>query len=329
MSFPYDLTELVRAKLAAERRPPDGMLHPSGALTGSIRHLQLEVAGAPMKEPDLVSEVNLLVGTRLHTWFEELYRGRPVMTEVKLDAWLPEGWSGTADWLVWNSEERYFTLGDLKSCKPGAIHYLTSGGSKESQIWQASCYWHACVGMGLTMDPRFNIYHLPKSQNTAREGEMVAPVLNECVPVPLEKLVPVMNERKAAVDAYIGSLPIGDSKSVMENWLTDALAPVQSRDLALRLNKTLKVPALDLKLEPNWSTAYCDFPPELCNCSQQTASKMGHWSLEEDGELSFTFSRGVENSPQNRALVDSKPPKPWHIADLVAAKNAKSSPSAG
>lgn len=75
------------------RRPPDGLLHASGDLVGSLRDAQLRAAGAPMRPFSVADEVVLMTGTLWHTWANEalLAARLPVMQEVKLDRWLPEG----------------------------------------------------------------------------------------------------------------------------------------------------------------------------------------------------------------------------------------------
>ncbi len=294
--FPHDVTELLRAKLEESQRPPDGLLHPSGAMTGSLRHLQLEMAGAPELPRDLVSEVNLEVGTAVHELFETLFKGLAVMTEVKLDAWMPGGWSGTADWVAWDPERRCFILGDLKTCKPGGIIWIHKGGAKESHIWQVSVYWHALRRMGLPLLNGAVVYYLPKSQLLLREGSPVAPTMQEITPLPWDVVEARMTERKRAVDAYLDSIraEVGPDRShaslTASEFLTDKLAPVQEREVRLSLNKKLKRPLIDVKLQPNWSTEFCSFPDELCNCRQQGTNKIGSWDRDEAGRLVYTPS---------------------------------------
>ena len=58
-----------------------------------------------------------MTGTLWHGWAHEalVRTGMPFMQEVKLDRWLPEGWSGTADWVFWNADLGGFVLGDMKT----------------------------------------------------------------------------------------------------------------------------------------------------------------------------------------------------------------------
>lgn len=284
--LPYDPTSLLRAKLEADSRPPDGLLHPSGDLTSSLRHVQLKAAGAPQLERDLVSEFRLKLGTLAHDWFETIFRGAPVMLEVQLDRWLPRGWSGRADWLQWDDARRAFVLGDLKSSKAEAMTWIAKDGMKESHIWQVSAYFWALVEMGLPMVNGFAVYYLPMNQLLAREGSPVSPRVEEGTPLPRDLVWGRMEERRAQVDAYLASLSPNMVEGHPGNYLTDALAPVQSRVAKFSLNKQLKVPAIDVKLAPHWSAAFCDFPDELCDCRQQGTNKIGHWRLN-DGALVY------------------------------------------
>jgi hypothetical protein len=68
------------------------------------------------------------------------------MQEVKLDRrWLPDGWSGTADWIFWNADLGGFVLGDLKTIKGDGITWIEKDGAKREHLWQLSAYWHACT----------------------------------------------------------------------------------------------------------------------------------------------------------------------------------------
>jgi hypothetical protein len=64
-----------------------------------------------------------MTGTLWHGWAHEalVRTGMPFMQEVKLDRWLPEGWSGTADWVFWNADLGGFVLGDMKTIKGDGV----------------------------------------------------------------------------------------------------------------------------------------------------------------------------------------------------------------
>src|SRR5215213_2274771 len=111
----FDVEALLRRRLEADRRPADGLLHCSGDLIGSLRHAQLRAAGAPTVISDIVGDTRMRIGTLTHTDFERIFRGKPVMLEVALEDYLPTGWTGTCDWIAWNTERKAFVLGDLKT----------------------------------------------------------------------------------------------------------------------------------------------------------------------------------------------------------------------
>ncbi len=320
--FPLDLIELLEIELAKNRREPDGKLHASSHLDGSLRHIQLELAGAPQLPTDTASEINLAVGTAIHAIMENATRGLLVMNEVKLDRWLPEGWGGTADVIAWDFERRCFVLGDLKTQKSGSLHYIHSGGAKKAHIWQVSAYYHALVAAGLPMLAACLVLYIPKSQLSASEGSPVYPSAQEVVPLPIEKVHAKMAEQKKAVDAYLASLDrtlTGPAAAGNGWYLTAALAPESPRVVALTLNKALKRPVIDVKLVPGWETQYCSFPDELCGCRHQTATKVGSWDRAEDGQLVYTPRANVDQ-PTDKILQ----PSATLVKALVEAQKAKS-----
>jgi hypothetical protein len=60
--LPIDFGEFIHEELQRGRRAPDGMLHPSSHLKGSLRHAQLDVAGAPKVRSEITSEITLMTG---------------------------------------------------------------------------------------------------------------------------------------------------------------------------------------------------------------------------------------------------------------------------
>jgi hypothetical protein len=56
---------------------------------------------------------------------------------VKLDRWMPEGWSGTADWVFWNADLGGFVLGDLETIKGDGITWIEKDGAKSEQALAA------------------------------------------------------------------------------------------------------------------------------------------------------------------------------------------------
>lgn len=281
--LPIDLTEIVAEMLAEGRREPDYLLHPSGHMLGSLRHAQLDVANAPRVARRTAGDVRLETGTMWHARIAARLQaeGIPVMSEVILTPWLPAGWSGRPDWFIWNPEYKAFGLVDLKTIKGDGIYWIGKDGPKEDHVWQTSLYWHGAKAMGLPLIKRIGVFYLPVSE--ARKGAPPPePTFVEFDPLPWETLRPVVEGRWKSVSAYLESLPfdpreVDVSRGGMEHmdlWITDALAPVQERVFRTKANKTSGF--TDVSLAPHWSTSYCEFPLELCDCALQTENKVGH-----------------------------------------------------
>jgi hypothetical protein len=254
----------------------------------------LEVVGAPKVASELVSDIRLMTGTLWHNWSHDalVAAGVPFMQEVRLAGYLPEGWGGTADWLFWMPEHRGFLLRDKKTMKGEGIRWIASKGAKEEHIWQLSAYWHALYDMGLPMVDGADVLYWPMN-DTSDKRDIIQPQLVEVAILPREQVHAVMHQRWAAVQEYIASLeaiggPHGGrmwEQLMYENptiLLTPALAPEQERVQGIVWNPKTAGGCFDVKLIPHWSTAYCPFPDELCACSAQGTTKIGHYTL--DGE---------------------------------------------
>lgn len=288
--IPVDIPGVVLRALKKQQRPPDGLLHPSSDLIGSLRHAQLTAAGAPKIESPIASQMPLLLGTYLHTWLGEQLEaeGIPFMREVNLQHWLPEGWNGTADFVFFDPEKDGWVLTDLKSQKGESYKFTRDGGAKDEHIWQVSAYWWALVEMGLPMVNGFGIIYLPKNDTTDK-NERVELLVQECDPLPRELVWDTMEERWALTQAYLAEI-----NAERERWseatgahpmdypsyddaLNDKLAPVQER--IQKMWWSAKTNTWDVKLVPHWSAGYCPFPNELCDCSEAGTTKIGHWKL--------------------------------------------------
>lgn len=324
----HDVDALLRRRLAADRRPPDGKLHPSGDLCGSLRHSQLRAAGAPTIESDITSDIRLKIGTLVHSDFERLFRGLPVMLEVKLDPWLPEGWSGTADWLLWDPERRAFQLGDLKTCKPESMGYILRDGVKKEHLWQVSSYYYACEAMGIPLVKGLWVYYLPTGQ-TGPADVNVAPSLQEANPLDRDLVLGTMAERWEATQAYLKAATVGTTRTQLAArgalghiapFLNDELAPVQPRELAVRWTSTASKaggknrPGFKVAYYPHWSTNYCPFPDELCDCRHQKVQTVGHYLREDDGKIVYRPSSATPDQPESIPQLTDK-----DIARLVKA----------
>jgi hypothetical protein len=282
--LPFDLSEIILEELRRGRRPNDGLLHASSHLTGSLRHAQLDVLGAPKVESELLSEITLMTGTMWHSYIHRALQtlGVPYMPEVNLTPWMPLGWGGTADGLFLNPDLDAFVLGDFKTTKGEGIRYIMRDGAKDEHKYQLSIYWYAAKKMfaqTAKIAKVVAVYYLPKN-DTRDKNEVVEPVLADFEPIPWEELQEVTRSRAEAVKEYRESLgPDGyNPHPPVEYYLTEALAPVQERQQVLYLDR--KTNTYDLLLKPHWSAAYCPYPDELCGCSSQGQTKIGMYDTD-------------------------------------------------
>lgn len=285
--LPFDLGEVIHQELLRERRPNDYLLHASSHIMGSIRHAQLDVAGAPKRTSALLDEFVLKTGSLWHEWLHDTLRGLgvPYMAEVNLTPWLPAGWGGTADALIWNPELKGWVLNDWKTIKGEGLKFIRRDGAKPEHIAQTSAYWYAARKMGLPMVKRIAVLYLPKN-DTRSKDELIEPLLVDFAPLPAKQLHGEMKKRSGRVSEYIESLPFDPTDPVevnvrpLSDWVTDALEPVQERVQRAYLDKPSGT--WELKLVPHWSAGFCPFHVELCDCSTQGTTKIGYWDI--DGE---------------------------------------------
>lgn len=283
--LPFDLTEVVHQELEKERRENDYLAHASSHIAGSLRHAQLDVAGAPKIQGELLQEITLKTGTFWHEWMHGTLRrlGVPYMAEVNMTPWLPSGWAGTLDALFWNPELKGFVLTDFKTQKGEGIKWLRRDGAKEEHRLQTSAYWHAAKKMGIPLAKAVAVYYLPKN-DTRSKDDIVEPLLLDFAPIGARTLHANMKKRWGRISEYRESLPSSTAGAVWvpesKDWITDALEPVQAREQRLYLDKDTGT--YDVKLVPHWSAPYCPFPVELCDCSTQGTTKIGYYDL--DGE---------------------------------------------
>ena len=205
--IPIDLTAIIKEGLDADKRPPDRLLHASSDLIGSLRHTQLRFVGAPECPRSLVDDIRLRTGTMWHNYIHDLLgKNRvPFMDEVDLTPWMPEGWSGTADWLFFHPEYEAFVLGDLKTTKGEAIKWKDAKGMSEEHQWQLSAYWHALVEAGFPMLDTFAILYLP--MNNVMQETDPEPVVIEAKPIPAEDVYAQMESRYALTQEYASTVP--------------------------------------------------------------------------------------------------------------------------
>jgi hypothetical protein len=287
-----DLSALLYEELQSERRPNDHLLHASAHLEGSLRHAQLDVAGAPKIHESFVRGVPLWIGSLIHEDIHRMLRKRgvPYLAEVDVTPYLPEGWAGTLDALIWQPEAKAFALADFKTTKGAALRYIEERGAKSAHVLQTSAYYWAAKKMGLPLTKEIGVLYVPKDEARDVEG----PLLVEFEPTPQKELHAEMKERLRRVNEYTASLDhytsgryseyigvVEDPRRIMdrlEGWITDALEPVQEREQVVKYDP--KTETWDVLLKPHWSTAYCSFPDELCNCRTQGVTKIGTYDVD-------------------------------------------------
>ncbi len=236
------------------------------------------------------------IGTLTHTDFERIFRGKPVMLEVNLRRWLPEGWTGTADWIAWNAEKKAFVLGDLKTAKAEGIPWIIRDGIKDTHQHQLSAYYYALRNMGIPLVRGYGVFYLPITQDVR---EPVQPTWQEATPLDEGYMRDLMSERWKLTEAYLESLPMHTKRGKAAAYLTDELAPVQERTIRTYWDKAAskaggkETPGVKVKLVPDWSTSYCDFDRALCDCSTQKPETLGTWFAGPEG-VTFTPSRKKE-----------------------------------
>lgn len=270
--FPVDLPNLLTQAIEADKRPPDGKLHASSDLVGSLRHTQLRVVGAPTRPERTGSGFRNMTGTLWHKYVENLLRGNgvEVETEVKLDDSMPRGWSGTADYIFFHPGYEAYVLGDLKTVKAENMFFISRDGAKEEHIWQLSLYFHALVERGLPMLNAVGVLYIPFF-DTHITSPSPQPLLQEVTPLPSEVVLERAESRFNAVREVFEGLDRGDK-------LEELLAPEQDR-----VQKKVwdgKKAIFNVLLVPHWSAAYCDWDAPLCNCRDQGTTKIGHYDLD-------------------------------------------------
>src|SRR5678810_502787 len=112
----------------------------------------------------------MFTGTMWHKHIGDSFvaQGIPAIQEISVTPWLPKGWSGIADWLVWNPNTEKFVLGDLKTTKGEGIKFIKEYGIKLEHHWQVSAYWHALNEAGYPLENKFVIYYLPMNDTPNR-----------------------------------------------------------------------------------------------------------------------------------------------------------------
>lgn len=269
-TLPVDLPNLFLSEVLKQKREPDGLLHCSSDLCAPLRFVQLRAVNAPTIVRPIVQEVRMLSGTLWHDWFHKVIEASGIrfQYEVNLNKWLPEGWGGTADWLIWHPRYEAWALSDLKTIKGEGLFFIERDGAKTEHLWQLSAYWHALANAGLPLVKGFSIMYWP--MNDTNDTVDITPRVVECMPLPASLMRDHMDDVRALVDHY------RTRYAETGEYLNDALAPMPDREQKVYWNSQQKV--FDLKLVPVWYERYCEFSEELC--PRQKSEKIGHYTLQ-------------------------------------------------
>lgn len=194
------------------------------------------------------------------------------MCEVRITDYLPEGWGGRVDFLCWDKEKRAFCLVDLKTTKGEGIKWIRNR-PKQEHVWQLSAYYHALREARFPLLSTFTLFYLPMNNVM---GENPEPLLIDCKPVPKETVWTVMEERWHRVLGYLDSIPaksIDNHSSFVASTLADPIPRIQK----IFRNKDKQ----EVRLVPHWSTMFCPYENDLCDCNTQGQTKIGEFV---DGE---------------------------------------------
>lgn len=213
-----------------------------------------------MGNPEFLDLINMQTGTLWHKQVEQWLKKDKnrwwelVASEVDLTPYLPNGWTGTADWVFYDKEADHCILGDLKTIKPEAVQHLS--GIKDDHLAQLSCYNYGLTKAGYTMAPELFVFYLPKNKIWTAD---VKP--QQLSSVPIENIDVIMYSIKKNVDGFVSGVT--------------KLAPMPDPVYKHSYNKLMNV--FDVKQYPDWREAYtCPFDETLC--PRTPIRKVGHWN---------------------------------------------------
>jgi hypothetical protein len=286
-----NLGDVIKTGLAASRRPPDGLLHCSQDLLGSVRHAQLRLAGAPENTEPITSSIRMQTGTLWHRYIGELLerQGIAVMREVNVTPGLPEGWSGTLDLMTWEVDPGGHMIRDLKTQRAEAFRF--ANGIKEDHLWQLSAYQAAAKAMGYPMLDEVEAVYVPMNALTGRDEVGIVSEREHVLPA--ADLWMRMENRWELVQAYLAIFreTIGRDRSDPQLYLNDLLAPPLPREQRIAKAKDGQI---DVLLRPNWRAAYCPYDPPLCDCKLQGQTKIGQYVPVDDTHYTYEPREGYE-----------------------------------
>ncbi len=215
------------------------------------------------------------LGTLTHDWLEEAFAKEGVLgpdwvlvtSEWDVTGYLPEGWTGTLDYLFQHNPTKNYLIADLKTIKPEAVQYLGDEPKKE-HITQVSCY-HGAVHQAVlgNVFHHIAVLYMPKGKDSRQQTIM-----------PVIKTAPAhtnifdrLNKIKSRVDEYVTEY------ERTGEILNKFLAPMPKPELKVYWNKATTV--WDVKAYPHWTETYM-MPFSNDVCPPTPTEKMGHWTLD-------------------------------------------------
>ena len=232
-----DFTALIREGLAHNRRAPDLKLHPSTHLDGNLRHAWLDFHGFKRQANEFANDARLQSGTWWHEYIQGLLYGQPAMHEVDLTPWLPTGWSGRADTLLFDPSTQLWRLYDYKTTDN--VKKVEEWGIKGTHAIQTASYAHGFTNMGLPFHEEAQVVYIPISG----VGE------------PLICTVDVSAaEQRRAVSTMYG----------VRNSVLDYPEPPDWPEDLVHYRRTLG--GVTVHWQHHMSRGFCPFPDEVCGC---------------------------------------------------------------
>lgn len=285
--LPFDITKVLKDELwrPPRKRTGDSILYCSSDITDSLRHIQLRAAGAPEKPPELASLIKMETGTLWHGRWEKILsrRGYIAAKEIRISDYLPKGWGGRLDWMIWSIARQAFSITDLKTVEGNSIPWLELRGMKPAHKAQLSVYWHSLNGKVPLLDG-VAIAYMPISKIN---GESIDPIWLVEDPIPKDVIIPELERRYEATMLYLDTL----KEEGNESFINPALSDPIEREQKLFKNKN----KYELKLVPSDAARWCRFPNEICDCSEQGTTKIGEWREEQRNSWKYFPRKGYED----------------------------------
>lgn len=276
------LDKVIHKALLADRRPADNLLHCSSASWQPLRFTQLSAIYL-QDETDVGSLITMKLGTLTHEWLADYLVDNPdilgpdwelVAVEWDLTPYLPDGWTGTCDYVFVHKPTNTVVVGDLKTIKPEGMAWLGDR-PKPEHTTQVSCY-HSAIQKwvdegieempGTVLHPDIFVLYLPKGkdskQNTIEPQIITAPA----EPSAVVNMVGI----KRQVDDYLAEY---ERTGEADNRF---LAAMPEQELKIGWNKAQNV--WDVTARNSWVVEFIGkrFGEQLC--PSRPSLKVGHYT---------------------------------------------------